>query len=137
MFDPVGYVDVADRLRELAASGTCPADAALRAAIGRYYYAALLSARDYLAASESVSVDQTEATHSWVIRKLQDSADPESQRLTSELNAMRVLRNKADYGDTLADLPSEAQRVAGRCLRGNRASGPQQRDPRACGAGPW
>ena len=58
MLDPVEYVAVADRLRDLASSSNLPEEAALRVATGRYDYAALLSARDYLATSEPIPVDQ-------------------------------------------------------------------------------
>ncbi|MCB9610832.1 MAG: hypothetical protein H6722_00030 [Sandaracinus sp.] len=116
-FDPAGFVAVADRLRKAAAAAECPGDAALRAAIGRYYYAALLSARNYLEATEPMPVDDSEQTHRWVIRKLRDSADPESQKLTSELNSMRITRNRADYGDDMSDLDGEAGRMAARCGR--------------------
>lgn len=116
-FAPADFAAVADRLRSTADAGECPPDAARRAAIGRYYYAALLTARDFLAASAPMPTDNSEQTHRWVIGQLRASIDSESQKLTSELNSMRIARNRADYGDELPDVAGEARRMAERCTR--------------------
>ena len=119
-FDPRGFAAVASLLITVGSTlsgADVPPEAAFRAAIGRFYYAALLSARDYLAQSEPMPVNTTEQTHRWVIGKLRESADGESQRLTSELNSMRIVRNRADYGDAIADPRQEALRMASGCSR--------------------
>lgn len=115
--DPGDFAVLAERLRAAADEGVEPVAAAHRIAIGRYYYAVLLGARDYLAHSEPNPVDTSADTHGWVIRKLRDSAEPEAQKLASDLNTMRLLRNKADYGQHVADLGGEAKRMASRCGR--------------------
>lgn len=114
-FDPVAYSAVAARLVGLASAGEEPVDALLRAAIGRYYYASLLGARDYIERTEPIAADRAETTHRWVIEKLRASAEMESGRLGTTLNSMRESRNAAEYGDDVRDLPGEAKRMAGRC----------------------
>ena len=117
MFDPADYALVADHLRGMAVNGTCPAEAAFRVASGRYYYAALLSARCYLETSSPMPMDRSEQTHQTVIRALRDSSDPTALRLSSELNTLRGLRNMADYGDEIASPPAHAERMADGCRR--------------------
>lgn len=116
-FAPADYVAVADWLCKAAQAAECPPDAALRAAIGRYYYAALLSARDFIDQTETTLVDRTVETHTWVLRKLREYEDRPAQQLMVELNAMRTSRNAADYGDELPELSQEAERMAKRCSR--------------------
>lgn len=116
-FDPKEFVAVAAYLREAAGRGDCPAEAAYGAAIGRYYYAAMLCARDHFAETESTPVDTSESTHRWVRDRLREYRDAEALKLGRELDTMRISRNKADYGDELSDLPGECARMAGRCER--------------------
>ncbi len=111
-FEPADFASVADALVAAAVAKSCPADAAKRAAIGRYYYAALLAARDFIARSEPMPPDSSETTHRWVINKLRESSDGESQKLSMTLTNLRVARNHADYGDEIGDLDGEVKRAA-------------------------
>ena len=112
-FDPKDYVAVAEHLRRTADNG-CPHEAALRVAMGRYYYAALLCTRRHLSKS-TMQDDFGETTHRTVLGRLRESAEPESQLLFSGLNRMRELRNQADYGDAFANLSAEVDRMAKLC----------------------
>ena len=116
-FDPQGFIAVADHLRSSAGQDGCPSDAALRVAIGRYYYAALLCSRDFLELSESGPTDRADTTHRWVIGKFRESGEGNAQRLHAELDRMRRTRNLADYGDDLADLPGAAKKMQEGCTR--------------------
>jgi hypothetical protein len=117
MFDPTDYALVGDHLRAAAGDGLCPPEAAFRVASGRYYYAALLSARSYLEHSSPMPMDRSERTHQTVIRALRDSSDPTALRLGGELDALRGLRNMADYGDEIARPQAHAERMAEGCRR--------------------
>lgn len=108
---------MAELLRQAAGVGTCPPEAALRAAIGRYYYAAMLSARDLIAETEAMPVDTTDGTHRWVRDKLREWGDAEAQKLARELDTMRISRNNADYGSEVLDLEGECSRMVSRCER--------------------
>lgn len=108
-FDPSGFASVADALVKMVSSSDKP-EAVQRAAIGRYYFAALLCSRRFLDLSESQRVEH-DKTHRWVIQKLRESDEPEAQLLTQALNALRIARNEADYGDYLADLPGDVKRA--------------------------
>lgn len=102
-FNPRDFIPVADRL----AATEPPDEASFRAAIGRYYYAVLLSARNYLADSGPMDADRGEHTHRWVIDRLREMNEPVAQLLQQILTRMRQRRNQADYGDDLSR-PAEA-----------------------------
>lgn len=116
-FDPKDFVGVGDFLRRAADDGSCPAEAAYRAAIGRYYYASLLAARQLVERSSPMPADRGDTTHSKVIGALRESADPEAQRLERELNTMRTTRNKAEYGEDFARIADVASQMAKSCGR--------------------
>ena len=116
MFDPADFAAVADHLCSSATAGACPAEAAYRAASGRYYYAVLLAARNYLEASGPMPVSH-EQTHQTVIRALRESNDPIAARLTSEMMSLRNQRNLADYGDEISDPQTHARRMGEGCRR--------------------
>ena len=111
-FNPRDFIAVADRL----VATEPPDEASFRAAIGRYYYGVMLAARDHLAASDPGGAERSEHTHRWVIDRLREMNEPAAQQLQTLLNRMRVLRNKADYGDELPR-PAEAAKEAGRDAR--------------------
>jgi hypothetical protein len=113
--DPREYVTVADRLRDEADAGTLPAEAARRAAIGRYYSAALLSTRELLERESPMRGDRAATTHSWVIRTLGERAESVAQLLSSVLNRMRSSRNRAEYGEPMPGLAEEVHRTGRSC----------------------
>jgi uncharacterized protein (UPF0332 family) len=110
-------ISLAPGARRPSNKGRCPADAALRAAIGRYYYAVMLSARDLLERSSPMPGDRADTTHGWVIRTLGERSDSVAQLLARALNAMRTMRNRAEYGEDIARLPEEAERMAKSCAK--------------------
>ncbi|MCB9694591.1 MAG: hypothetical protein H6736_22505, partial [Alphaproteobacteria bacterium] len=97
---PEELFTVANHLAEQAKGGTIPADAGLRAAVGRYYYAALLETREYLEAAAPERVDRSARTHAWVASQLR-GADPSTVQLRKLLGDLRSWRTRADYGDDL------------------------------------
>jgi hypothetical protein len=97
---PEDLFTVANHLAEQAKAGTIPADAGLRTAVGRYYYAALLDTREYLESASPERVDRSAGTHRWVASQLR-GADPSTVQLKKLLGDLRSWRTRADYGDDL------------------------------------
>jgi hypothetical protein len=107
-FAAADWVAVADDL--VARAGVpLPEEAALRAAIGRYYYACLVTvASRVVTAATPVERD---TTHAQVLRALRDRDDPSAQLVQADLSMLRVERNRAEYGEPLS---GDLRTLAGR-----------------------
>lgn len=92
----------ADEFLTLAATLCKSKDAAcVRTAVSRAYYAAFLTARDWLS-SRRVDVEKLGVAHSQVVNALLASGEPDLEDAGFLLNGLRTLRNDADYQiDTL------------------------------------
>jgi hypothetical protein len=103
------YLDLA---RELAqqGSGGALAEARLRAAISRSYYAAFCQARNHLRSRQPQLVFPTDAEiHRFVREQFQRSIEPMSKAVAANLDRLRAWRNLADYEDTVPNLTYTAQ----------------------------
>jgi uncharacterized protein (UPF0332 family) len=108
-FDWSEYLDLA---RELAQQSSDPslAEARLRAAISRAYYAAFCLARNHLRSRQPQLLFPTDAEiHRCVREQFQRSLDPMSKAVAAHLDRLRDWRNLADYEDTVHDLPYATQ----------------------------
>lgn len=81
------FLDVADRLSEESSR------AALRTAIGRYYYAAFLECRTWAERSRGFERTRSAREHQFV-RSLMRDTDPQIELM---LTSLRAKRNAADY----------------------------------------
>ena len=75
---------------------TDPAEAAWRSAISRAYYAAFHVARELLE-DLRFQVPRTEQAHKYLAHRLSNCGVVQVQRAGSDLDALRDLRNQADY----------------------------------------
>lgn len=72
----------------------------LRAAIGRFYFAAFLAARNHIEATTLEPVTRDASVHGWVPRQF-SGADALHQRVRHLLLDLRETRNGADYGEAM------------------------------------
>ena len=110
-FDWLEYLDLA---RELAGSttGLSSQEARLRSAISRSYYAAFCKARNHLRDKEGVdTIPNGGQVHSYVRNQFTRSPDRVRKRAGTNLNRLRIDRNKADYDDIVTGLPATTKRV--------------------------
>lgn len=92
--------------KELAGITTTPAiqNAKFRAAISRAYYAAFVTARNYLRDQKGHSIPITGDAHKYVSEQFKNSSDPQYQLIGNNLKRLRLYRNQADYVDTFPGL---------------------------------
>lgn len=76
---------------------TCINDARWRAAIGRAYYAAFCSARDFLRSRGEIPTDKSKSTHHLVISRFRGYNDPKWASIGDKLSDMKDERTTADY----------------------------------------
>ena len=93
-------------VRQAATSGY--QDALLRSAISRAYYAAFISARNFLRDKESVIFSSSADTHQQVANLFRNSSIKNRRQIGIMLYNLRILRNKADYSDDFLGLISAA-----------------------------
>jgi hypothetical protein len=108
-FDWSEYLGLA---RELAQQsiGSSLAEARLRTAISRSYYAAFCQARVHLRSRQPQLVLPTDAEiHRFVREQFQRSLDPMSKAVAANLDRLRSWRNLADYEEALQSLPYTVQ----------------------------
>jgi uncharacterized protein (UPF0332 family) len=79
--------------KKLATGST---EAEWRSAVSRAYYAAFHEARQLLE-DLGVSVQRGDRAHAYLWLRLQNSGHPQIQQAGADLNALRGLRNQADY----------------------------------------
>jgi hypothetical protein len=92
---PVEYYKLA---QELAGISQTPADAEakMRAAISRMYYAAFCQARNYLRDREGLTIPAGARAHRFACDTFRNSQDRMRQKVGDRLDKLRVHRNRAD-----------------------------------------
>lgn len=102
-FDWSQYLNLA---KEFLGQPTSPAsqEAKMRSAISRAYYAAFISARNYLQETEGHSIPTTADAHKYVVQQFKQSADRERQNIGRNLEKLRRDRNAADYKNNVPEL---------------------------------
>jgi uncharacterized protein (UPF0332 family) len=96
-----------------------PEEAALRTAISRAYYAAFRSALDLAESREGYQPRHSGEDHRGVIAHYSGRADRAHQKIGTTLDRLRANRRKADYDDTIGNLPNTAAasvQMAGKVL---------------------
>lgn len=103
--------------QDLAGQGvTSPTEEAkLRSAISRAYYAAFCKARNHLRDREGCSIPDTGEAHAKVRDIFRDSPDKQRTRIGTELNRLREDRRKADYDDSVNNLPNITTKALTEC----------------------
>jgi hypothetical protein len=96
-FDWSEFLDLAKQLAPLPVSHSV-AEANLRSAISRAYYANHCKARNYLRDKGKVKLPITDI-HRFVIDQFLNSVDRSRRDLGKDLNRLKVDRIKADYWD--------------------------------------
>ena len=97
-FDWAEYLNVA---KELVGVATTPAnqEAKFRAAISRAYYAAYVTARNYLRDQEGILIPKTSDAHKYVSNQFKLSSDLARKSVGEKLDRLREYRRQADYID--------------------------------------
>ena len=91
------------------ARGNSLEEAKLRSAISRAYYAAFCLARNHLIHKEGVIVRPSSGVHMKVIDRFKYSRDRRKRRIGTNLNRLRIDRNKSDYEDRMGNLYKKAE----------------------------
>lgn len=100
-FDWSEYLNLA---RKLAGTDANPGnEAELRSAISRAYYAAFITARNYLRDRDNIRIPR-ERSHQFVINQFRESSDNYRAKLGRRLLRLRNYRVSADYHDTVPDI---------------------------------
>jgi len=79
-------------------------EAKLRSSVSRAYYAAFCRARNHLRDIEGQSIPPDSDVHTYVRDKFNDSFDSFHKKIGSNLNRLRLYRNKVDYDDSVPGL---------------------------------
>lgn len=97
-FDWLEYLNLA---KEMVVKLTTPPsqEARLRDAVSRAYYAAFISARNYLRDTEAHSIPTTSDAHRYVWQQFYINPAPVYQLVAKNLKILRGYRNQADYDD--------------------------------------
>jgi hypothetical protein len=104
-FDWADYLKLAEALaRDPNAPG--PAEASLRTAISRAYYAAYRSALNLAVKRGELAVAGLASDHTLVINHFRDASDRTRQKIGANLSRLRGNRNKAGYDDVLTGQPA-------------------------------
>lgn len=82
----------------------------LRSAISRAYYAAFILARNYLRDRSGLTIPRQEG-HKYVIDQFKNAPNPTSKKIGESLKRLRFNRNKADYDDSVVNLPTITKRT--------------------------
>jgi uncharacterized protein (UPF0332 family) len=108
-FDWAHYLDLAKELHTDAAASALE-EAKLRAAISRAYYATFCLARNYLLTNHPhIYIPMTGDAHIIVKDTFENDPDPVWNAIGIHLDRLRQRRNKADYHNTIANLPADAR----------------------------
>ena len=86
------------------------AEASLRSAISRAYYAALNTTRELLRDQWGIEIPETAEIHQFIPQWFMDEEDPDRQEIGALLDRLRDRRRKADYDDEIPKVSSLANR---------------------------
>ena len=95
------YLEV---VKELAQGGRAHPEASLRSAVSRAYYAAFCRTRNHLRDRDGLLVPTGGEAHRFVRTQFQHSRELSRRRLGATLDRLRLVRNQADYDDTVPNL---------------------------------
>jgi uncharacterized protein (UPF0332 family) len=102
MFDPLQWIQVANRLAESQDEADC------RTAISRYYYGVFIQSLASLEFDSLLEPTRSRSDHSLVVRTLRKSRRPQA---AFALQRLSVLREQADY-DLTTDVTRETAQEA-------------------------
>ena len=109
------YLNLAQELAATNSESSANRDAKLRSAISRAYYSTFCLARNYLRDIEKDSIlfrkNRNINEHQYVAEAFIDhrSKNKNLVKIGENLSRLRELRNKADYEDTMFNLPTQAR----------------------------
>ena len=103
------YLTVAKHLTEHSDASDY-AEACLRSAISRAYYAALITARNLLR-DQGIEVPETAEIHRFVPQWFLAEEDVDQNEISALLKRLRDRRRKADYADEIQKVSSLAKRA--------------------------
>lgn len=108
-FDWTGYLRLAETIAATPVPG-CDPEASKRTAISRAYYGVVITARNSLLSRGGPPFSTAGTMHREVADRLQNASVPSERQLGFTINAMRRIRNRADYDDTMqADVELQSQ----------------------------
>jgi uncharacterized protein (UPF0332 family) len=111
-FNWLDYFTFATELiKDANQTGASFQEAKYRIIISRAYYAVLHEARLQLKKDQPTLIIPKRATHYFIIKQFLSSQDPARRELGSKLRRFKVIREKADYADTLANPDKVAQKA--------------------------
>lgn len=102
-FNWMDYLTLADELAGRAKS-IATEEARLRSSISRSYYASFILSRNYLRDKESNSAPRGINAHKYVSDQFKFSFDKTRRKLGTNLERLRIDRNKADFDDVIHNL---------------------------------
>ena len=108
-FDWSDYLTLANELAPRPIDRTT-AEAKLRSAISRAYYANHCKARNYLRDHEDLATPR-EYVHRFVIEQFSSSPDRNRRDIGKDLNRLKIDRIKADYDDEFSGLAAKTETV--------------------------
>jgi len=113
-FDWTEYLALA---QDLAGQRVTPptVEAKLRSAISRAYYAAFCKARNHLRDREGHDIPTTGEAHVKVRDIFRDSPYRQRKSIGTTLNRLREDRRKADYDDSIRNLPDITTKALTEC----------------------
>jgi uncharacterized protein (UPF0332 family) len=109
------YLNLAQELAATNSDSSANREAKLRSAISRAYYSTFCRARNYLRDIEKDSIlfrkNRNINEHQYVAEAFIDhrSKNKNLVKIGENLSRLRELRNKADYEDTMFNLPTQAR----------------------------
>jgi uncharacterized protein (UPF0332 family) len=114
-FDWSEYLNLAQELAATNSDSSANREAKLRSAISRAYYSTFCLARNYLRDSEKdltlFRKNRDINEHQYVAEEFINhrSKNKNMVKIGENLSRLRELRNKADYEDTMFNLPTQAK----------------------------
>jgi hypothetical protein len=108
-FDWSDYLTLANELAPRPVD-RATAEARLRSAVSRAYYANYCKARNYLRDQEGCSIPREDA-HRFVIEQFIGSDDRKRRDIGKDLNRLKIDRIRADYQDEFNGLAAKTETV--------------------------
>src|SRR4051794_32933829 len=102
-FNWLEFLNLAEELAGNS-NGSSSQEAKLRSAISRAYYAAFITARNYLRDTEGIRLPFNKDVHIFVQNQFKYNSDKNRQKIGQWLGILRVTRNQADYDDVIKRL---------------------------------